>query len=120
MKYLCLVYVDQPLLAHFTKADDDKLTHDSIAYDEELEASGLYILSHALQPTSAARTVRMRKGKRATTDGPFAETREHLAGFILIEAASMDEAVDAAAGIPLAQYGSIEVRPVMELTDPGA
>ncbi len=91
------------------------LDRDSLAYDDELRRRGCYIVSNALSPVATARTVRVRRGKALVTDGPFAETRRHLGGFILIEAAHMDEAVEIAKGIPMAKIGSIEVRPIMQI-----
>ena len=76
-------------------------------------------MSHALQPVSTAKTVRVRRGRASQVDGPFAETKEHLGGFILIKASNMNEALEVAAKIPMAKIGSIEVRPVMKI-DPGA
>jgi hypothetical protein len=86
-----------------------------LAYDDELRKKNQYIAAEALEPVGRARTVRIRRGKRSITDGPFDETKEVVAGFILIEAAGMDEALEIAAGIPLAKLGSIEVRPVMRI-----
>jgi hypothetical protein len=96
---------------------NEKVTLDrnSVAYDGELDRSGHYIVSHALQPVSSAKTVRVRRGKVSQVDGPFAETKEHLGGFILINATNMNEAVEIATKIPMAEMGSIEVRPVMKI-----
>jgi hypothetical protein len=115
MKFLCLVYFEQGTLSALSPNEKVTLDRDSLAYDEELRRRGNYIVANALNPVSTARTVRVRRGKASATDGPFAETKEHLGGFILIDAANMNEAVDMAAGIPLAKLGSIEVRPIMEL-----
>ncbi|HMG51028.1 MAG TPA: YciI family protein [Inquilinus sp.] len=115
MKYLCLVYMEQRTMDALSPVEDKDLTRDSRAYDEELRRSGHYLVSQALHPTSSATTVRVRNGRVSTTDGPFAETKEHLGGFILIEARDLNEAIQVAAGIPLAKLGSIEVRPVMGL-----
>jgi len=84
-------------------------------WGEVLEASGRKVAAEALQPVSTAMTVRVRGGEVAVVDGPFAETKEQLAGFYLIEAASLDEALEIAAGIPPARIGSIEIRPIREL-----
>lgn len=118
MKFMCLVWFDGTILDRMPKAEKDQLDRDSLAYDEKLGRSGHYIHAEALQSPSSAVTVKVRNGKMASTDGPFIETKEHLGGFILIEAKNMAEAVKIAAGIPLAKLGSIEVRPIYEL--PGA
>jgi len=114
MKFLCLVYFEQGALAALSPDEKASLDRNSKAYDEELQRRGHYIVANALDPVSKARTVRVRRGTALATDGPFAETKEQLGGFILIDAASMDDAVDLAAGIPLAKLGSIEVRPIMD------
>jgi hypothetical protein len=113
MRFLCLVYFEPEAFAALSPSDKASLGRDSKAYDVELGRSGHYIVAEALNPVSTARTVRVRGGKAKSIDGPFAETKEHLGGFILVEAANMNEAVDIAARIPLAKLGSIEVRPVM-------
>jgi hypothetical protein len=110
MKYLCLVYGDENLLHSVPDAD-------CADYDAGLRESGLCLASEALEPVATAATVRVRNGKRSVTDGPFAETKEQLAGFYLIEARDLDEAVDVAAKIPPAQVGSIEVRPVRPIRE---
>jgi hypothetical protein len=86
-----------------------------LAYDDALRRAGHLVVAHALQPVEAATTVRVRNGKLSTTDGPFAETKEQLGGFILIEARDLNEAIQVAAKIPLARRGSIEVRPIREI-----
>jgi len=116
MRYLCAVYVEPRNMETLSPADGTTLDRDSIAYDEELQRSGHYIASDALQLATAAKTLRVRKGKLSIMDGPFAETKEQLGGFILIEARDMDEAVELASKIPMAKHGSIEVRPVMEIS----
>ena len=115
MRYLCLVYFEPEALSALSRDEKTKLDQDSLAYDEELNRTGNYIVAEALDRTATARTVRVRRGKVSSTDGPFAETKEVLGGFILIEAANMDQAVNLAAGIPLAKLGSIEVRPILKL-----
>lgn len=109
MKYLCLVYGEEKKIGAMT--DDE-----CMAYDQALRALGQCLASEALQPVRTARTVQVRQGKVSVRDGPFTETKECLAGFYLIEAASLDEAVQIASQIPPAQVGSIEVRSVRELT----
>lgn len=115
MKYLCLVYFEPKTLETLTPGEDAALTRESLAYDEELERRGQLILAHALQPVTSATTIRVRHGNLSATDGPFAETKEILGGFILIEARDLNEAIHAASGIPLAKLGSIEIRPIMNL-----
>jgi hypothetical protein len=113
MKFLCLVYFEPEVFAALSPSEKASVGRDSMAYDKELGRSGHYIVAEALNSVSTALTVRVRGGKAKAIDGPFAETKEHLGGFILINAADMNEAVDIAAKIPLAKLGSIEVRPVM-------
>ena len=103
-------------MAALSPSEKATLDHDSMAYDQDLSRRGHYIIAEALRPVSTAKTVRVRRGKASSTDGPFAETKEHLGGFILIDAADMNEALEIAAGIPLAKFGSIEVRPVMQMS----
>jgi hypothetical protein len=109
MKYLCLVYMEEQTL-------DAVPDSDCMAYGESLRKSGRYIAAEALERVDTATTVRVRDGKVSLTDGPFAETKEQLAGFYLIDARDLDEAVQVAAKIPPARVGSIEVRPVRELS----
>ena len=116
MRYLCAVYLELKNMEMLTPAEGATLNRDSIAYDKELQRSGHYIASDALQNVTAARTLRVRKGKLSVMDGPFAETKEQLGGFILIEAKDMDEAIELASKIPMAKHASIEVRPVMEIS----
>lgn len=108
MKYLCLVYSEEKELEGFP---DDQCVN----YDEGIRKSGHCLASEALQPVQTAATVRVRSGKVSVTDGPFAETKEQLAGFYLIEARDLNEAIQVAARIPPARVGSIEVRPIREL-----
>ena len=110
MKYLCLVYGEEQKL----QAMDDR---HCLAYDASIRASGHCVASEALQPVQTATTVRVREGKVSITDGPFAETKEQLAGFYLIEAANLDEAIQIAAKIPPAGVGSIEVRPIRPIRE---
>jgi hypothetical protein len=115
MRYLCLVHIDGEAIGVLDDEQGRELTRRSIAYDEELERRGKYIASNALQHPPSAKIVRARSGRVSVSDGPYAETKEHLGGFILIEAADMAEAVEIAANIPVGQYGSIEVRPSAEM-----
>lgn len=109
MKYVCLVYGEEKKIGAMT--DDECL-----AYDQALRDGGRCLASEALQPVHTAATVRVRNGKVSVRDGPFTETKECLAGFYLIEAADLDDAIRVAAQIPPARVGSVEVRPVRELT----
>ena len=109
MKYLCLVYMQEKDLNAVPDAD-------CMAFGEALRGSGRYIAAEALQRVETATTVRVRDGKVTVTDGPFAETKEQLAGFYLIDAQDLDEAIQVAADIPPARRGSIEVRPVRRLS----
>jgi hypothetical protein len=105
MKYLCLVYGEEERIATL----DD---HECLAYDASVRVSGHCLASEALEPVSTATTVRVRNGRLSVSDGPFAETKEQLAGFYLIEARDLNEAIQLAARIPPAQVGSVEVRPI--------
>ena len=109
MKFVCLVYGEEQEIGAMT--DDE-----CMAFDQELRNDGRCVASEALQPVHTARTVRVRRGKMSITDGPFTETKEILAGFYLVEAADMNDAIQIASKIPPAQVGSIEIRPVRELT----
>jgi hypothetical protein len=109
MKYLCLVYIEEKKL-------DAVPDSDCMAYGEALRKSGHSIAAEALQPVHTATTVRVRNGKVSMTDGPFAETKEQLAGFYLIDAKDLNEAIQVASKIPPARVGSVEVRPIRELT----
>ena len=108
MKYLCLVYGEEKKIGAM---DDD----ECMAYDQELRQSGLCLSSESLQPVKSAATVRVRNGKVSVSDGPFAETKEQLAGFYLIDAKDMKEAIRMASKIPPAQVGCVEVRPIRDL-----
>jgi hypothetical protein len=114
MKYACLVYCEPGALSRLEPEAKAALDRDSVAYDEKLMDDGHFIAASALQPVSAACTIRVRDGRMSMTDGPFAETKEVLAGFIFIEAKDMDEARRIAAGIPMARHGSVEVRPELD------
>ncbi|HKP98102.1 MAG TPA: YciI family protein [Fibrobacteria bacterium] len=116
MKYLCLVYLDEKMRDALPKAESEAWIRESLAYDEELRRSGHFLAAQALHSVSTASTVKVRGGKLSLSDGPFAETQEQLAGFILIEARDLNEAILAAAKIPGARYGKVEVRPCRDLT----
>ena len=114
MKYLCLIYDDEKTLAAMPKNEGDAFMGEYFAFTEGIKQSGHYIAGEALHPVETATTVRVRNGRLSTTDGPFAETKEQLGGFYLIEAADLNEAIRVAAKIPSARIGSIEVRPVVD------
>jgi hypothetical protein len=115
MRYLCLVYADEARLAVMSQDEIDALIDETIATNEELQASGHLILAQALEQVADAVTVRVRNGRLSATDGPFAETNEQLGGFVFIEARDLNEAIRIAGRIPSARLGSIEVRPVIDL-----
>ena len=110
MKYLCLVYLDEKKL-------DELPDEDCVAYDAEIRKSGYCLASEALQSVQTATTVRMRNGKLSVTDGPFAETKEQLAGFYMIEARDLNEAIQIASKIPPARVGCVEVRPIRPIRE---
>ena len=110
MKYLCLVYLDEQRL-------DELPDEDCVAYDTGIRKSGHCIASEALESVQTATTVRVRNGKVGVTDGPFAETKEQLAGFYLIEARDLNEAIQLASKIPPARVGSVEVRPIRPIRE---
>jgi hypothetical protein len=113
MKYLCLIYDDERKIADMPKGESDAFMGEYFTFTEDIRKSGHYIAGEALHPVSTATTIRIRNNKLATTDGPFAETKEQLGGFYLIEARDLNEAVQIASRIPSVRYGSIEVRPVV-------
>ena len=116
MRYLCLVYLDERALGALPERDADAMVRETLDYDDALRRSGHYVASNALQPVQTAMTIRVQDGRVLTTDGPFAETKEQLGGFILIEARDLNEAIRIASRIPRGRLGCIEVRPVQELT----
>ncbi|MGH8004377.1 MAG: YciI family protein [Limisphaerales bacterium] len=115
MKYVCLCYEEEKKLKEMPKTDWDAVVRETYAYNEELREKGHLITSQALQSVEAAKTVRVRNGKVSATDGPFAETKEQLGGFFLIEAKDLNEAIQLASRLSGARLGCIEVRPTMEL-----
>ncbi len=110
MKYLCLVYLDEARLNELPDAD-------CVEYDQSIRKSGHCVASEALESVQTATTVRVRNGKVSITDGPFAETKEQLAGFYMIDARDLDEAILIASRIPPARVGSIEVRPIRPIRE---
>jgi hypothetical protein len=113
MTYMLLVYLDEQALSD---SEREQCYGDSAQLARELHERGQYVAASPLHPTSTATSIRVRDGKPLMTDGPFAETREQLGGYFLIEASDLDEALGIAARIPAARVGTIEVRPVMEIS----
>ena len=112
MQYLLMIYRNEAELGGMTAADRQKMMADYGAFTQSIIQSGNFKAADRLQPTSTATTVRVRDGKTLTTDGPFAETREQLGGYYMVEAKDLDEAMAIAARIPSARVGAIEVRPI--------
>jgi hypothetical protein len=112
MKYMLLIYLGEQVLS------EEERQHcyvESTELAHQLKANGQFLASAPLQPTSTATSVRVRDGKRMVTDGPFAETREHLGGFFMVDARNLDEAIGIASRIPGARVGTVEIRPVIEV-----
>jgi hypothetical protein len=116
MKYLCLIYDDEQQMMKRPRDETGKMSADYMAYTEGIKKSGHYLGGNALQPTHTATTVRSRGGKVSTTDGPFAETKEQLGGYYLVEAKDLNDAIQVASRIPSVKFGSVEVRPIHEFT----
>jgi hypothetical protein len=112
MKYMLLVYLDEQVM---TEAEREHCYVKSAQLTQDLNASGHYVDASPLHPVATATSIRVRDGKRLITDGPFAETREQLGGYYVIEASDLDEAIGIAERIPPAQFGTVEIRPVMEI-----
>jgi hypothetical protein len=119
MKYACLVYLKEAEITALTQGEWDALNTECMAFGDVPVANVERLGGEALQPTHTATTVRVRNGRVTTTDGPFAETKEQLAGFYAIDAKDLDEAIAFAAKIPPARYGTIEIRPMRELVAEG-
>jgi len=115
MKYLCLAYEEEKALDDLSRSEWDALRGETLAYVEILRKSGHLILTNALQSARRAATVRVRDGRLSVLDGPYAETKEQLGGFFLIEVKDRDEAIELASRWPSARLGSIEVRPIEEV-----
>lgn len=113
MRYMLLVYLEENALGEQERV---ACYDESVRFTHELKASGQYLAASPLYPTSSATSVRVRDGRRLVTDGPFAETREQLGGYFLVDARDLDEALAIAARIPGARFGTVEVRPVVELS----
>jgi hypothetical protein len=117
MKYLCLIYESERQWESMPKDQADAIFGEYFAFTDGIKKSGHHLGGEALQPTQSATTVRVRNGKLSTTDGPFAETKEQLGGFYLIQANDLNDAIQVASRIPGARFGSIEVRPVVDFSD---
>ncbi|BBP83645.1 MULTISPECIES: YciI family protein [Pseudomonas] len=115
MKYLCLIYFDETVLDSMPAEQFESIVGHCMDYEQRLQRSGQYIAAEALQSTQTATTLRLQGDKLSITDGPFAETREQLGGFYLIDAKDLNEAIQIAAKIPPARLGCIEIRPIKEL-----
>ena len=113
MKYLLLIYENEGNFATVSEEDGNRIFAEYMDYTRGIKKAGNYIGGEALQPVATATTVRQRNGKTLTTDGPFAETKEQLGGYYLVDAKDLDEAIKLAGGIPAVRSGSIEVRPIM-------
>ena len=118
MRYLCLIYQDEKAQARMSEEEMGTFIGAYGAYTEDLQAAGNMLAGEALQPTTTATTVQLRNGKTLTTDGPFAETKEQLGGYFLIDCKDLDAAIEWAKTLPSAKIGSIEVRPVMPMGPP--
>jgi hypothetical protein len=116
MKYLCLIYDEESKLAAMPKEEGEAFLGEYFAFTDGIRRSGHYVAGEALHPVDTATTIRLRNGKLSTTDGPFAETREQLGGFYLIEARDLNEAIQVAQKIPSVRTGSIEIRPVVDFS----
>jgi hypothetical protein len=116
MKYMLLIHQDERGWDRLSEAERQQIYGEYRKFSEELKASGRYLAGSELHPTAAATSVRVRDGKRLVTDGPFAETREQLGGYYLVNAKDLDEAIGLAARVPSARVGTIEIRPLVEST----
>jgi len=112
MKYLLLIYADE---GAWTEAEREQCYKQSTQLAHELKSKGQYLATSPLQPVSTATSVRVREGKQLVTDGPFAETREQLGGYFLVDAKNLDEAIEIAGRIPAVRKGTVEIRPVVEI-----
>lgn len=117
MKYVCLCYSSEAEFEKLPERELEAIAVDQVAYDAALRRDGYVIASEALEPVGSATTVRVRNGHVAVVDGPFAETKEQLGGFFLIEARDLNDAIRVASRFPSARYGSIEVRPVWPIRE---
>lgn len=116
MKYLCLIYENEREWESKSPGESEAIMGEYFSFTEDIQKNGKYLAGEALQPTATATTVRVRNGKVSTTDGPFAETKEQLGGFYMIEAKDLNDAIQVAAKIPSARWGTVEVRPVIDFS----
>ncbi len=113
MQYLCLIYEAESAIPSRPQEEQDTIMSEYFAFTNQVRESGKFVAGDALMPTETATTVRVRDGNIVTTDGPFAETKEQLGGYYLLECNDLDEAIELAGKIPSSKWGSIEVRPIM-------
>jgi hypothetical protein len=118
MRYLCLIYDEEKNMGAMSQGESEAFMGEYFRFTDGIRKTGHYLGGEALQPVQTATTVRVRNGKVSATDGPFAETKEQLGGFYLIQARDLNDAIQVAAKIPSARMGSIEVRPIMEFERP--
>ena len=118
MKYMLLIYEDERLWERMSDEEKHSIYGEYFAYTDELQKTGAFVTGAPLQPTQTATTVRVREGEALVTDGPFAETKEQLGGYYLVDVETLDEALEWAQKIPGARLGSIEVRPVLPIGAP--
>jgi hypothetical protein len=116
MKYMLLIYDDEVVFGKIAKEEQEQILAESVRFTHELHANNQYLSAGPLQPGATAAVVRVRQGKPFVTDGPFAETREQIAGYFLIHAKDREEAISIAARVPCARIGTVEVRPVIEIS----
>ena len=116
MKYLCMIFFDEKKLDALSKQEYEALVNESLAYDDTLRKRGHLIAAQALESVHTATTVRLRSGKVSLTDRPFAETKEQIGGFVLIEAKDLNDAIQLASKIPVIRLGGVEVRPVKTIS----
>ena len=114
MKYLCLMYHDEAVLNAMPPDEYDRLVQEALAEIEALRAGGQYLSGYVLEPVSTATTIQVRNGKLSATDGPFAETKEQLGGYLLVDARDLNEAMRIASRYGSARFGRVEIRPVRE------
>ena len=115
MNYVCLVYGEESYIDALSKEGLAELDRRSVAYDRSIDKAGKLVIAQALQSVRTSTTIRKRSGKVVATDGPFAETKEQLLGFVMLETETLDEALEIAGGFPIAEWGTIEVRPVYDV-----
>ncbi|MBK9242819.1 MAG: YciI family protein [Acidobacteria bacterium] len=118
MRYLCVIYDDEQMMAGMSKEQGEAFMGEYFAFTDGIKKSGHYLGGEALEPVATATSVRIRNGKLSTTDGPFAETKEQLGGYYLINARDLNDAIQVAAKIPSARTGTVEIRPIVEFGTP--